>query len=175
MRDIHDRPMVVVFKSRPTRPKQTKPKGKDTGKSCQNTFSTCSTFGMLWQLTYILESGNAQDSIRPLVFVDVSNSNGTGDIDQHRKKEIRTHVMRDYWRREKRKFLARDHNSTQQNAKASTQLTDEDKSLRNSTIPRIQYKGMDPFVQYPVQMHSNMYRLLHYCTYTKLNLCPNID
>jgi hypothetical protein len=32
MRDIHDRPMVVIFKSRPTRRKKIKPKEESPGK-----------------------------------------------------------------------------------------------------------------------------------------------
>jgi hypothetical protein len=73
--------------------------------------------------------------------------------------------MRDYWRREKEKFLEKDRNSKPQNETASTQLADEDGSLGNSTIPRLQYQGMDSFVKYPVQMHPIMHKLLHYCTY----------
>jgi hypothetical protein len=54
MRDIHDRPMVVIFKSRPTRRKKIKPKEESTGKYWQNALLPISPLRMLWQLMYIL-------------------------------------------------------------------------------------------------------------------------
>jgi hypothetical protein len=53
MRDIR-RPMVVIFKSRPTRGKKIKPTEESTGTYWQNTLSPISLLGVLWKLMYIL-------------------------------------------------------------------------------------------------------------------------
>jgi hypothetical protein len=54
MRDIHDRPMVVIFKSRPTRRKKIKPKEESTGKYWQNApFANLTTLYALATNVYI--------------------------------------------------------------------------------------------------------------------------
>lgn len=106
---------------------------------------------------------DAPDNIQPLVFVDVSIA--AGRVAVRRKKEIRKHVMRDYWRRERGKLSqSRILHSPKD---ISARLAEDDGSIGISAIPRVPHQGLDPFVKYPVQMHPHMYKLLHHCMYSK--------
>lgn len=136
-RDVHDRPMIMVFNST-----------QKDAKAIEKVFPESKASGSQPKL--------------PLMFVQVS---GSKKEDRKERTKIRTHVMQDHFRRKREVKTPR---KRPQSPKPSGELIQASGAATNVPFEICPLQpqptgSLDPFVQYPIQMKPQSYRLVHHC------------
>jgi len=151
LRDIYDRPMVVVFNSTKSYPSDRKSSGR---------------------------SPKAIPSLKksPFAFVHVD---GSTKEDRTARALIRTHVMQDHFRRKREKEKATQerrasHRSTE-NTKGSIEasVTMADNLSGTCSLPPQPTGNLDPFSQYPIEMTPRTHQLINHCKYPDSLISPD--
>lgn len=137
-RDIHQRPMIMVFKS--------------TEKDVPTTDESRPEL-----------KAHASPENPSFAFVQV---NGSKKEDKKARTMIRAHVMQDHFRRKRQKtarsrLLKAKVSST--SIQASVAATDNRFEL--CPLPPQPAGSLDPFAQYPIEMNPQTYLLAHHCEY----------
>ena len=136
IRDLYDRPVIVVFNSNPTCSKRHELDYDDTE-------------GYTQPLEFINASGPAieDDESRTLIRTHVM-------ADYKRRRMLQKARVRKKQRTEMLRHAVQDRPQEE-----------NDYHFRISNLPPQPGGGLEPFAKYPVQMHQNMYKLIQHCKF----------
>jgi len=144
LRDVNGQPMIVVFPSKPQRPRAVPKSG--TSKSEAKTADTQS-----------------------FAFINVTRPDRE---DENSRQLIRTHVMKHFHARAREKQKLRSSNGIPRNSNKWKAATENETPVRNDPwhAPVLPAPAIGPeFVVFPVPMQPYMRRLIHQCGLTHHN------
>jgi hypothetical protein len=146
-RDVHDRPMILVFKS-------TKDNTKATNKAHPESKTTVS------------------QTKSPFAFVQVS---GSKKEDRKARTLIRTHVMQDHFRRKREKApKTRPQNTQLSGESVQASVVESNCRFELYPLPPQPTGNLDPFAQYPIEMKPRTHLLAHHCECTNPVSSPHL-
>ena len=147
-RDVHDRPMIMVFNST-----------KKYAKADE-------------QEVPVSKAKVSQPSL-PFIFVQVD---GSKREDRKERTKIRTHVMQDHFRRKREEKTPRKHphNSERSEELVQASVPATNDPFEIYPLPPQPTGSLDPFARYPIEMKPQTYLLVHHCECSNFVSSPQI-
>jgi hypothetical protein len=140
-RDVHQRPMIMVFNSTKTDSAATENSHPES-------------------------RANASQDKSSFAFVQVS---GSKKEDRKARTLIRTHVMQDHFRRKRGKATRpTPHNTKHSGESIQASVVAIDDRFELYPLLRQPTGSLDPFAQFPIEMNPRMNHLAHHCQCTIL-------
>jgi hypothetical protein len=146
-RDVHDRPMILVFNSTKIKPEATGEARPESKAAVSQTKS-------------------------PFAFVQVS---GSKKEDRKARTLIRTHVMQDHFRRKHEKApKTRPQNTKLSGESVQASVVESNGRFELYPLPPQPTGNLDPFARYPIEMKPRTHLLAHHCECTNPISSPHL-
>jgi hypothetical protein len=147
LRDVYDRPMIVVFNATKNDRNAIKSSGR-------------------------IPAAIASPETSPFAFVQVD---GSTKEDRAARTLIRTHVMQDHFRRKREKATQKRQSHHYEHPKETIQVSVlwADDLFGTCSLPPQPTGNQDPFAQYPIEMTPRTHQLVNHCKCAYYITSPN--